>query len=135
MAPAAATPAILKAVAEAFGPREVVTVPQRPGELAGKRMVIFPEPWAAASWAELLKRACVIEGRGPEGAEQQPRSERSERCGSTNRAIPRKRCGSTERVIPRPSRQDQKRHDWSLSGRPEARRHQSDRGLRTTIER
>jgi hypothetical protein len=61
MAPAAATPPILKAVAEAFGPREVVTVPQRPGELAGKRMVIFPEPWAAASWAELLKRACVID--------------------------------------------------------------------------
>ena len=61
LAPAAPSPAIMKATRAVFGDREPLTTPVPPGEIAGRRLVIFPRPWSAGYWAEAIKRACVID--------------------------------------------------------------------------
>ena len=61
LAPATPTLEIMRAVRTVFGDREPHVTPLPPGEVAGKRMVVFPRPWSAVFWAETIKRACVID--------------------------------------------------------------------------
>ena len=62
LAPATPSPAILGVVNAVFGPgRAVATQPMKPGQMAGGRWVIFPQPWSASSWSEAAKIAFTME--------------------------------------------------------------------------
>ena len=61
MAPAPASAAISRLVAQVFGDgRELARRPLKPGQLKGKRWLAMPKPWSAASWAEAAKIAYVM---------------------------------------------------------------------------
>lgn len=61
LAPAPASAAISRLVAQVFGDgRELARRPLKPGQLKGKRWLVMPKPWSAASWAEAAKIAYVM---------------------------------------------------------------------------